>query len=549
MAESKVPITANTASDTVDSYPLEQELGINNVMPTSSWADWYGAGAANLPPGTVSIARDPLAPTQEEMVLMIRRDGMARALLSLLTLPIRAAFSEGKWIEPEGGAADETEFANQMWALPSNAGGMKVSGSMFLRQSLLALAHGFSAFEIVRTVAESGPLAGKVVIDKMGYRDPRTVTFLADEHGTYQGFRQRTSFAGKVIDVTIPKQDSWYFAANENENPMYGVSMFEPAFKHYQIKWKMYYIADLAAQFAAVPGRIGEVPLGASANQIRNFKKDIANFAFNTSMIAPPNFKVENFNGNSNFDFLKIIDHHNTQMAGSILARFLQGNDHAALIQNGNTDPSADMFIQLLEAVADELAESWSTRLMPQFIDMNFGSGQYPIFQFAPLTEANKATIAAIFEAVVVATTLNCTPEFVRQSEMYLTKHFGFDIDYDEIAKREEEMAKAQEELAAQQAAMGPPGINPDGTPAPGIPGNGAPTVPGTGTGGAPAKPNSNSSGYTNQYSTAGSPNRTVGTSYTDDLDDADKAILALSELTALAEAEEEIIPEASETW
>lgn len=445
---------ANTSGDAqqiAKNPAIDQELGVTNVMPATSWANW--TGSASAPTGQFVVGRDPLAPKLDELVFMLRRDGQARAMLNLLTLPIRAAFASSEWVSPEeGGGEEETAFANLMWSLPANAGGMQVPSSLFLRQTLLALAHGFSAFEVVRQVPETGPLKGMITLKKMAYRDPRTIYFLADEKGSYTGFRQIANFANRSINVIIPEQDSWYYAANEEENPMYGVSMFEPAFQHYQAKRKLYYIGELAAQLAAVPGRIGEIPPGATPNQILEFKQALANFAFNTAMVNRPGFKVDSFNGNSNFDFLAIIDHHNMMMASSILAKFLQQEDRQVLIDNGKADASADMFVQMLEAITNELSESWTNKIMPQFIDYNFGTGIYPKHKFAPLTDANKEAIMQLFTTVVAQPVLNCTPEFVRTTEMKLAERLGYDIDYEKVA--EEEAQQAAEQQAQQEAMM-----------------------------------------------------------------------------------------------
>lgn len=463
---------------------LNQELGVGNVMPATSWLNFSGA---TVPPGTLALSRDPLAPSQAELVFMLRRDGQARAMLNLLTLPIRAAFAHSEWISPDqNGGEEEAAFANLMWSLPSTVGGMENPPSLFLRQTLLALAHGFSAFEVVRQVPEEGPLAGLVTIKKMGYRDPRTVVMLSDQNGNYAGFQQITQFGNRYINARIKAEDSWYFAANEEENPMYGVSYFEAAFQHYQAKRKLYYIWELASQLAAVPGRVGEIPLGATPRQISDFKTALSNFAFNTAMVTPPNFKVTPINNNTNFNFQGVVDHHNMMMASSILAKFLQQEDRQVLIDNGKADASADMFVQMLEAITAELSESWTTKLMPQFIDYNFGTGLYPVHRFAPLTDENKQAILQIFETIVAQPVLNCTPEFMRTTEEKLAERLGYDIDYDEVAKEEEQAAAeqaAQEQAAAeaqQQAQAQPQGANLDGTPAPPKQGGGNNTAPAT---------------------------------------------------------------------
>lgn len=430
-----------------------EELGITNLMPSTSWQDWSGG---EIPTGTLAVGRDPLAPNQDELVFMLRRDGQAQAMLALLTLPIRAAFAKSEWVAPEGGGEAETAFANSMFNLPSYAGGMSVSKSMFLRQTLLSLAHGFSAFEIVRKIPDTGDLAGKVVIDKMGYRDPRTVTFLSDDHGNFQGFRQIAQFGGRRIDVTIGKEDAWYFSANEEHNPMYGRSYFEPAFQHYQMKRKLYYIAHLAAQLGAVPGRIGELPLGANPRDVAEFKKALANFAFNSSMVHKAGYGVDAFNSSNQTlaSIQTLIDHHNMMMASSILAKFLQQEDRQVLIDNGKGDASADMFIQLLEGVTSELSEAFTTKLMPQFINYNFGSGVYPIHKFAPLTDSNKEAIQELFTTIVGLPTLNCTPEFVRTTEMKLADRLGYDIDYQKVADEEAQAAEEMQKQAAEEAQL-----------------------------------------------------------------------------------------------
>lgn len=432
------------------------ELGVGYMLPGAGWLDWSGTGASG---GKITVGRDVLAPSSSDLIQMGRKDGQARALLSLLTLPIRASLMTGEWKAPDGEDPENecVAFANDMWTLPPQAGGMSASKSKIVRQASLAMLHGFSVFEHVRTVPKEGPLKGKVTLRKLAYRDPRTIFFLADDNGGFNGVRQIANFAGRTVDVEIPRDKTWYWAVNEEENPFYGVSMFEAAFEHYQIKRKLYYISHLAAQFAAVPGRLGMLPPNPTKGQLEQFRAAIMGFAFNTAMLVPSGYEVKPFNNTSTFNFMSFIDHHNTMMASSVLAKFLQQEDRQVLIDNGKADATADLFVQSIQAMVTDLAESWTQHLMPQYIDYNFSKPVYPVFTPAPLTDDQKAMLKEVFTSVALATTLNCTPEFVRESEKALAKVFGFDIDYDEIAKREEEQAKA---AAAEQQAGG--GGSPD---------------------------------------------------------------------------------------
>ena len=421
------------------------------------------------------------------MVFMRRKDGHARALLRLFTLPIRYAFSTGEWVEPdEGDAEEETQFCKDMWDLPPNAGGMEVSKSKFLRQTWLGLADGFAVFEEVRTVPEDGPLKGKIVLKKLAYRDARTIRFVVDDKGNFTGIKQQA--AGLPKDISIDGEKIWYWTYQDEENPYYGISLLEAAWHHYDVKRKLYYISHIAAQFAAVPGRMGTVPKNPNVADLNAFRQMLQNFAFNTSGIMKEGYAVQPFNGNTGFDFLKMIDHQNAMMSRSVLAGFLDEPGRPTLIDNASTNPEADMFVMSLEAIMDELAESWSTSLMPKYLDWNFGTKKYPKFKFGQLTDSAKDAIKEVFSTLAVSSVLNTTPELVRELEIKLAERLGLDIDYEEIAAKEEKAAEeaqqaqqdaadAQAQAAADAAAQGlpaPPAA--DGAP----PMSGAPAAPPT---------------------------------------------------------------------
>lgn len=452
---------------------LNVELGVERILPFSLWSNEN------------EIANNNPVPL-DDLVEMRRRDGQARALVRLFILPILSAFADGVWTSPEGGddkADPEVEFANQLWNLPPQAGGMTTSKTMIVKKTLQALTDGFAVFEEVRQVPEEGPLKGKITLRKLAYRDPRTIRFRVDDKGGFNGVRQIASINGKSIDVQIPKEKCWYWTCNAEENPFYGVSMFESAYYHYEIKKKLYYIAHLAAQFAAVPGRIGTLPKGADPRQVQAFKQSLMNFAFNTAMVAPEGYTVAPFNGNSGFDFIKLIDHHNHMMSKSVIASFIDSEQRATLIEVGRVDPNSDFFVMALESLMDDIAEHFTTYLMPKYIDWNFGTGKYPVFKFGALSEPQKETIKDLFQTVVVSSTLNSTPEFVRELEKKLSKSLDLEIDYDEIEQQEKDAAEQEAAKAEQEAQQM---LDPNAPPGqPGQPGQPGPPAPG----GAPAGP------------------------------------------------------------
>jgi hypothetical protein len=470
----------------LDRPEIGLEYGMSPVTPGGTWEAWATSSAD----GTIS--NNPVV-TIDQLVEMRRRDGQAKALVQLVTLPLRLALQAGEWIEPEdGGATKEAEFANQMWTLPPTGGGMTTPQAKLVRQMLLAITDGFAAFEIVRHIPKEGPLKGKITIRKLAYRDPRTIRFKVDKNGGYAGFRQVTHDGeGNIIDVTLKPSKTLTITQHDELNPYYGVSLFESAYPHFDAKRKLYYIAHLAAQFAAVPGRIGEIPHSARVGEVNAFRVALQNFAFNASMLVPPGYTVTPFNGNTNFDFLKLIDHHNQQMSKSILASFFDQEQRAVLIENTTgTDAAADLFLSNIETIANDIAEAMTHYLMPQFINLNFSSKKYPIFKPGKLSDHAKAAISEMFKTVVVSGILNSTPEFVRELEKKVSEDLGLDIDYEAIEEQEKvaaqekaDMEAEQAELQAEAQVLGAQQKGPGGPEAGGGPG-GPPPPPG-----APASP------------------------------------------------------------
>lgn len=426
---------------------------------------------------------EEMGPTVRQLVTMRRMDGHARALYRLITLPIRAALQGATFVPAEGGE-EEAKFIEAVFTTAPAAGGMTVTFHRFMSQLLSALFDGFAAFEKVFWMPETGPLKGKYTLKKLAYRPSDTITFVTDKHGSFAGLRQRATNGGKVTDVFIEPEYAFYYAAQEEERKFYGISFFQSAFYHYDKKIKLYYTAHLAAQRAAVGTRIGTVPPNASMAAKREFASALGNLALAQYMMVPEGFKVELLKESGSFNFLELINHHNHMMSESILANFFDkdsggnGGESGALVNFAQ--PGDDMFILMLRAVMDDLANQINHYIIPQLIDYNFEGQKYPTFTWGKLTDEQRAAIAATFDKLATAgQSVNATPEFMRALEEVVAAEMGLEIDYDEVDER-----IAAEQLAAQaQVGMGLPGapaapaLDENGQPVP-APAAGAPATP-----------------------------------------------------------------------
>jgi len=397
--------------------------------------------------------------TVRELIAMRRTDGQARALYRLITLPIRAALKTATFVPEEGvdGGEDEALFIQQMFQMPVTGGGMVVPFGRVMAQMLMAIFDGFEAFEMVYWQPTQGPLKGKWTLKKLAQRPSEQITFLLDDRSELFGLRQRTMYHDRQVDVIIPAADVVYYAANEEERPFYGISYFNAAYKHWEAKFKLYVVAHIAAQRAAVGTRVGTMPQNPSREEKLEFQRSLSDLGIAQWMTIPETYKVESLRESTGFDFLAYINHHNSQMSKSVLAAFFDdsqgtGGD-ASLVDFGRQSDA--LFLLMLQTIMGEIEEVVNTKIIPRFIDWNFGSGKYPLFRFGTMTDEQKSALLDLYKAVAVVSpdATGMAPEMFRQIEKQVADEFGLEVDWEAVAQREQE-EQAQAELLAQQQQM-----------------------------------------------------------------------------------------------
>jgi hypothetical protein len=409
--------------------------------------------------------------TVNQLVAMRKTDGQARALYRLITLPIRAALRSATFLpetQVEGGQ-EEATFIEQMLTLPPSAGGMTTPFSRVIAQLLTAIFDGFAAFEHVYWAPTTGPFKGKWVLKKIAHRPSETVTFLLNDKSEWYGLRQQTMYQGRSIDVTIDAEDACYYAANEEERPFYGQSYFQAAFYHWDKKFKLYVIAHLAAQRAAVGTRVGKLPPSPDVTEKNDFQRGLRELGVAQWMTIPDNYSVESLKEGTDFDFLGYINHHNSQMSKSVLAGFFdkeQGGGDAGKLVDFGTQSDA-LFLLMLSTIMGEVEEVINNQVIPKFIDWNFGTSRYPKFRFGSLSAEEKAAALDLFKTLAVAgQSLAITPEFVHELEKQVAEEFGLEIDWETVEADQAEQA-AEEAAAAAAGASVIPGAP---TTTPGVP-------------------------------------------------------------------------------
>jgi hypothetical protein len=422
----------------------------------------------------------------EELHKMLRRDGQMRMLFNIFQWPMRAAkFS----IEPTDGGEDEADFIRDMLTKSPQQGGMVTTMSYIMSSLSLAYVYGFSVFE--KVIEE---IDGRQVLRKLSPRPARSVTFRYDDHGGLNGIVQRIWRRGQHMRIPIPPEKLFLWTVGKEHEPLQGESLFLPAYYHYDKKHRLYYIAHIAAQVGAVPLMVGKVPAGQDKAILEYFKDMLASIGLQGALAIPVGWEVESHSAQSNVldQIVKLIEHHDVQASKSMLAHFanVATEGKGGLGTATTTSELGDLFTIGIETNLRDVAEHFTNYLIPYFIDVNFGSGKYPVFHFEPFTDEQKTVMKETFMTLYNATSPPA-PEVMFEVMREFAENLGLEgIDWDELKTRLEEEQKRRDEMdavahdtqkaqmeQAQKAAKLPPGEGAGG------PGAGGGTKPPAGIG------------------------------------------------------------------
>ena len=423
-------------------------------------------GVANF--GSVDFNGELLEPSDQVPITKLQRmtrfDGQAKALLNILTMPVRTA----KWqIVPGKDGVREAKFITEMLTKPPHRGGMSIPFGSTLGYLALAIR---DRFKVVEKVWELQRVDGELryILKKLAPRPTETLKIKVDRAGDFVGVHQEANFHGQFIDVLIPKQKLLLYTYGKDEAPLAGESAFNAAHYHYDKKHKLYYIAHIAYTVAALPPRVGTIPRGVTNSiDIGAFRTNLSSLGLNTAITVPEGWEVETLQLNRSFaDFMPLINHHDFMMAISVLAQFLRLGQTGVGAFALSSDQS-DVFVTAMQHFLDDIASIVTSYLLPDIVDLNFGSQKYPTFQFETLSDKATNLIRELFGKLAVTQNPTVSGEFLIEVEKRMAEILGLSIDYEGIEKELTEIAAAEREAELERiknppSAPGQPGGQPE---------------------------------------------------------------------------------------
>lgn len=368
----------------------------------------------------------------ENLSKMLDNDGEVGSLWRILTTPLRGSQLD---VKPKNDRSkSEARFIEEMLFNSYRDGGMIINIRTVIATILRMLIDGWSPHEVVYDIREE-----QVRVQKIEYRPIRTMEVVLDDDRNISHYLQNVSLlnpntirqnpSGKVV---ISPTKIMHFIHGPEHNYVFGRSIFTNAYYHYEKKHKLYYIAHLAAQINALRLRVLKVPTE-HAEREQELLNLVGKLGFNTSISLPSGVELELLDTGDNYvDLLPLIQHHDSQMAKSVLSQVINVGVEGTTGSFNLSDTHFDIFIENLGLIGDHIAEVFNDVLIPRLIDWNFGTRNYPTLQFRPFDRQVRKQLQELFRSISTATALNATPKFLLEVEKAVADTLGLDVEYED---------------------------------------------------------------------------------------------------------------------
>jgi len=338
---------------------------------------------------------DDLGP--KDYIEMQRNDGEVQAIVRLLTLPI---VSTPLYVEAAEGDNGERDFIETVFFNPPSLGGMTTPLPFIISDMTRGIFEGFRVYEKVARIIEDGDYKGKVGWKKLAPRDAQTVELKADEHGGFNGVYQQATLGDKTVEVAIPVEKSMLFTFQKEKHWLYGESILRTAYYHYDKKHKLYYISHKKAEIDTTGLKILKINQTATPSEREAAETAADTLGVNTRITLPPGIELEiQRGGESGFNTMPLILHHNNQMSKSALVQVLDQVKYA--YPYGKGTPASQYVDLAIVSIMNQMEATINTYAVAPLIDWNYGTKAYPKIRFEKLADASVAFLRDVFGQIM----------------------------------------------------------------------------------------------------------------------------------------------------
>ncbi len=363
---------------------MMEELGVRTTATIGSYED----------------EEKPDKLTIDNYIQMQDNDGTVRAITRLFSLPIQSTPIK---IVPGEKDKGERDFIESVFLGPHYSGGMSTPLSFVIADMTRALFEGFRLYEKIPRIIKEGEYEGKIGWKKLAPRDSKTLTLRADLNGGFMGAHQIATFGSKSVDVSLPPEKCMLYTFQKERHPFYGESILKTAWYHYDKKHKLYYLAHKKAEIDALGLKVLKLGKPFSDQEVTKAEEAVDSIGVNSRVTLPQGLELEIDRSPSGYDVLKLIEHHDAQIALSTLTHALQlgskGTYNYPYGKGYSTQSS--YIIHMIHSVMKNMEDTLNEWAVAPLIEWNYKNGSYPKIKLMPLKDNIQQQLITIFEKLI----------------------------------------------------------------------------------------------------------------------------------------------------
>ncbi|MFN8138256.1 MAG: DUF935 family protein [Fimbriimonadales bacterium] len=258
---------------------------------------------------------------------------------------------------------------------------MQSNISTVLFETLDAIVKGYSVQEIV-FVRDEREFDGLMRIHAIKSKDPSLFGFEVDE------FLNVTALTLNIPGETpreLPIDRFVLFSYNSRYGQPMGDSDLRPAYRHWKIKRELIQQWSEHLEKFASPTVMGKFQRGTPPEDQAALLDALHKIQRQSAVVYPNDIEVAMLNGDraGESGYLEAIDYHNREIARAILGQTLTTEDSKRIGSLALGKVHLQVLIMQLAGLRKTLAEKVvNEQIIRPLIDLNFGSGPYPRFDF-----------------------------------------------------------------------------------------------------------------------------------------------------------------------
>ena len=307
---------------------------------------------------------------------MRRSDPKIKMVTNAMKNPIAAASWEIVGLEDEETRSGEIQRRLIEHILFNDIG---KTWDRFVREALSMIEFGYSLFEVTYKAEVNDPIFGAYNgIKSLAFRSQRTIERWDVERSGKLGSVEQQAFGDGQKVVKIPAEYLLHFAIDMEGDNFEGISILRPAYGPWLRKNEFLKLLAAGIEKYAIPIPVLQVPAGKEqTEEYKKAKESLRSYVSNRCnyMIVPGGWDLDLTTNNFDAEKIrKVIDGENAEIVNAALANFLELGSSGSGSYALGTDLS-DFFLGGLEYVADQIAETINTVLIPKLVKLNFPDG------------------------------------------------------------------------------------------------------------------------------------------------------------------------------